>query len=214
MRSDKDNKQERARVHIVDAKYIGSFPNNRTCPDSNLPEYAFIGRSNVGKSSLINALTGRKDLARTSKSPGKTRSINLFNIDLTWQIADLPGYGYAKVSKSERKRWQKMIEDYMLMRENLATAFILVDLRHDLQTIDLDFINWMGERRVPFAILFTKADKIKDAHVGRHIASIESSLAEFWEEMPPRIVTSSVDERGRGDLLDYISEINQRLTAE
>ncbi|MDX1476753.1 MAG: ribosome biogenesis GTP-binding protein YihA/YsxC [Saprospiraceae bacterium] len=201
-------------ANIQSAKYIGSFPDYKSCPEGRLPEYAFIGRSNVGKSSLINMLCGRKDLARTSKTPGKTRSINLFVIDGQWQIADLPGYGYARVSKTDRKRWQRMIEEYMLFRNNLVTAFVLIDLRHELQEIDRTFINWLGARQVPFTIIFTKADKIKESHLPRHIRRIEKALLEEWETLPPTLVTSSVRETGRQQLLEYIAELNARLQTE
>ncbi|MDX1378694.1 MAG: ribosome biogenesis GTP-binding protein YihA/YsxC [Anaerolineales bacterium] len=201
-------------TNIHTAKYIGSFPDYKSCPAGRLPEYAFIGRSNVGKSSLINMLCGRRDLARTSKTPGKTQSINLFVIDGQWQIADLPGYGYAKVSKTDRKRWQRMIEEYMLFRENLVTAFVLVDLRHELQDLDREFINWLGARQVAFSIVFTKADKLKEKQVPRHVERIKQELLQDWEALPPMMVTSSVRETGREALLEYIAELNARLLEE
>lgn len=199
---------------INTAHYIGSFPGYQACPEGRRPEYAFIGRSNVGKSSLINMLCGRKDLARTSKSPGKTRSINLYVIDDSWQIADLPGYGYAKVSKTDRKKWQRMIEEYMMFRTNLITAFVLVDLRHELQAIDRDFINWLGARQVPFSIVYTKADKIKTGQVANHVGRIETELLKSWETLPESFVTSSVQDAGRDALLEYIGALNTKLTAD
>ena len=193
---------------IQSVKYVGSFPSEHKCPSYDAHEYAFIGRSNVGKSSLINMLMGRRDLAHTSKSPGKTKSINLFHVDDLWLLADLPGYGYAKVSKSERKKWQKMIEGYMMMRKNLVTAFVLIDLRHELQSIDKEFIEWMGERHLPFAIVYTKADKLKPREVEGNKARIEEELLKTWESMPPAFVTSAEKRTGRGDLLGYITELN------
>lgn len=199
---------------VIKAQYVGSYPSERECPKGNMPEYAFIGRSNVGKSSLINMLTGKRDLARTSKIPGKTRSINLFEIDDTWLIADLPGYGYAKISKAERKRWQQMIESYLMFRANLVTAFVLIDLRHPLQDIDREFINWLGLRQVPFAILYTKADKIKPNRIDAHLRQIRNVLSEDWEELPPQFITSSELRQGREQVLQYISECNANFDPE
>ena len=196
-------------LKIRDIKFEGSFPTQNSCPKTSLPEYVFIGRSNVGKSSLINMLTQRKDLARTSKSPGKTRHINLYCINKSWYIADLPGYGYAKVSKTERKKWQKMIEDYMLQRPNLVNAFVLIDLRHDLQAIDKEFIDWMGARQVPFAIVFTKADKLKPREQTENQKRIREALLETWEGIPLTFVTSSERNIGREVLLEYIVELNE-----
>ena len=198
-------------LKITSIKFEGSFPSERECPKTELPEYAFIGRSNVGKSSLINMLTGRKELARTSKSPGKTRLINLFGINKSWYLADLPGYGYAKVSKTERKKWQKMIEDYMMLRPNLVTAFVLIDLRHDLQDIDKEFMDWMGARQIPFAIVFTKADKLKPQQVRSHQQKIRNAMLETWEGIPITFVTSSEKGIGRADLLQYIVELNRSM---
>ena len=203
--------EDELRIHSI--KFEGSFPSERDCPKSNLPEYAFIGRSNVGKSSLINMLAMRKEIARTSKSPGKTRHINLFCIDKSWNLADLPGYGYAKVSKTERKKWQKMIEDYMMLRPNLVTAFVLVDLRHDLQAIDKEFIDWLGARQIPFAIVFTKADKLKPPQVHKHQERIRQALLETWEGIPATFVTSSEKGLGRETLLQYIAELNESIGA-
>ena len=196
---------------ILEAVYIGSYPNERLCPKTEQPEYAFIGRSNVGKSSLINMITGKRELARTSKQPGKTQSINIFHIDRSWYLADLPGYGYAKISKTERKRWQKMIESYLMFRPNLASAFVLIDCRHSLQEIDREFINWLGTRNVPFCIVYTKADKIKKRLLQGHLDRIREDLLETWDELPPEFVTSSEKDMGRDELLQYIADWNQRL---
>lgn len=201
-------------VAIESVKYIGSFPSESTCPVSKRPEYAFIGRSNVGKSSLINMLMGRRDIAHVSKSPGKTKSINLFVVEDAWQLADLPGYGYAKVSKAERKRWQKMIEDYMRLRPNLVTALVLIDLRHPLQAIDKEFIDWMGSSQIPFAIVFTKADKIKPREVEGHKKRIEDALLETWDEIPQTFTTSATKRQGRGVLLQYIAELNEGISQQ
>jgi len=198
-------------LNITSIKYEGSFPTERACPKSSLPEYAFIGRSNVGKSSLINMLSERKEIARVSKSPGKTRSVNIYCVNKSWNIADLPGYGYAKVSKTDRKKWQKMIEEYMLFRPNLVMAFVLIDLRHELQTIDKEFIDWMGARQVPFAIVYTKADKIKPPQVENQAHRIEEELLTTWEAMPPSFITSAVGRIGREVLLQYITDLNSEI---
>ncbi|RLD22102.1 MAG: YihA family ribosome biogenesis GTP-binding protein [Bacteroidetes bacterium] len=198
-------------LNITSIKYEGSFPNEKTCPKSTLPEYAFIGRSNVGKSSLINMISDRKEIARVSKSPGKTRSINIYCVNKSWNIADLPGYGYAKVSKTDRKKWQKMIEEYMLFRPNLVMAFVLIDLRHDLQAIDQEFIDWLGVRQVPFAIVYTKSDKIKPPKVETHVKAIEDALLTTWEAMPPSFITSAVTRIGQEVLLQYIVDLNSEI---
>ncbi len=198
-------------MKITSIKYEGSFPTEKSCPKGILPEYAFIGRSNVGKSSLINMISERKDIARVSKSPGKTRSINLYCVNKSWNIADLPGYGYAVVSKTDRKKWQKMIEGYMLFRPNLVMAFILIDLRHELQEIDKEFIDWMGVRRVPFAIVYTKADKVKPPQIENHTERIETELLTSWEAMPPSFITSAEHRMGREVLLQYIADLNSEI---
>ena len=201
----------KSELNIVSIKYEGSFPDQKSCPKSELPEYAFIGRSNVGKSSLINMISERKEIARVSKSPGKTRFVNLYCVNKSWNIADLPGYGYAKVSKTDRKKWQKMIEGYMLFRPNLVMAFVLIDLRHELQSIDKDFIDWMGARRLPFAIVYTKADKIKPPQIDKHIKRIEDELLTTWEAMPPSFITSAESKIGREILLQYIVDLNTEV---
>lgn len=196
---------------IKDAKFIISNSDVWKCPDGNIPEYAFIGRSNVGKSSLINMLTERKNLAKTSATPGKTMLINHFLINNEWYIVDLPGYGYAQRSKDAREELRKMIESYVLKRRQMTNLFVLVDSRHKPQKIDMEFIGWLGENGVPFSIVFTKLDKI-GVNVGKdNIGRYKKELLEFWEELPPIFETSSVDRRGRDAILDYIEQINQSL---
>lgn len=179
------------------------------CPSEPLPEYAFIGRSNVGKSSLINMLTQRKSLAKTSGRPGKTQLINHFKINNNWFLVDLPGYGYARTSKKDKKAFQKYITDYFLKREQLVCAFILVDIRHEPQKIDLEFMQWMGENGVPFCIIFTKSDKLRPKAIERQVADyIQQLLAGLWEEAPPHFVTSSSHGTGRDEVLHYIDQVN------
>lgn len=194
---------------IKDATFTISSPSVEKCPEPKFPEYAFIGRSNVGKSSLINMLTGRKQLAKTSANPGKTQLINHFLINDQWYLVDLPGYGYAKVSFSERVKWQKMIRDYMLKRENLMTVFMLVDVRHEPQKADLDFINWLGGNRIPFSIVFTKCDKISKQQTVRSVESYKRTLRETWEDLPTLFLTSSDMRTGRDELLSYIEDCNR-----
>ena len=181
------------------------------CPDTTLPEYAFIGRSNVGKSSLINMLTGRNGLAKTSATPGKTMLINHFLINDEWYIVDLPGYGYARRGKDSRDELRRMIEGYVLHRAQMTNLFVLVDSRHEPQKIDLEFMEWCGENGVPFSIVFTKMDKLGKIIGGRHVAEYKKRLLETWEELPPIFETSSQDGRGRDEILAYIDEINQSL---
>lgn len=196
-------------MEIKKATFVISNTDYRKCPDTGLPEYAFIGRSNVGKSSLINMLTGVKGLAKTSEKPGKTQLINHFLINGDWYLVDLPGYGYARTSKSSRERWQKMIVDYILKREQLVNVFVLVDSRIPPQAIDLEFINFLGQHEVPLIIVFTKIDKQKQGEVARVIANYRNILSEVWEEVPEMLTTSSVTRFGRDRLLDRIAEINQ-----
>ena len=184
------------------------------CPDSSLPEYAFIGRSNVGKSSLINMLTGRNGLAKTSSTPGKTMLINHFLINGEWYIVDLPGYGYARRGKESRDELRRMIEGYVLGRQQMTNLFILVDSRHEPQKIDLEFMEWCGENEVPFSIVFTKMDKLGKVAGGRNVAAYKQRLLETWEELPPIFETSSEDGRGREELLDYIEQINRSLSRQ
>ena len=198
-------------MDIKSAKFVISNSDVKKCPESNLPEYAFIGRSNVGKSSLINMLTKRKSLAKTSGRPGKTQLINHFLINQEWHLVDLPGYGYARVSKKEKKTFQKFITDYFKNRKQLVSAFILVDSRHEPQKIDLEFMQWLGEHMIPFAIIFTKADKLKPNALERNIEDYQKKLLKTWASVPPYFVTSSSKEMGRDELLNYIEEINNSL---
>lgn len=181
------------------------------CPKDRLPEYAFIGRSNVGKSSLINMLTNCKNLAKTSGRPGKTQLINHFKIDDRWFLVDLPGYGYARVSKTTKQVFQRFITDYFEQREQLVSAFVLVDIRHEPQKIDVEFMQWLGERAIPFAIIFTKADKLKPQAIERNVAAYKEALLEWWEEFPPYFVTSAQNKTGKEELTQYIEQTNQTI---
>jgi len=198
---------------IKDATFTISSPSVDKCPEPKLPEYAFIGRSNVGKSSLINMLTGRKQLAKTSANPGKTQLINHFLINEQWYLVDLPGYGYAKVSWTERVKWQKMIRDYLLKRENMMTVFVLVDVRHEPQKQDVDFINWLGGNRIPFSIVFTKCDKVSKQQTIRSVEHYKRTLRETWEELPQLFLTSADQRTGREEILFYIEECNRLFQA-
>ena len=198
-------------MHIKSAEFVMSNSDVAKCPKSMLPEYAFIGRSNVGKSSLINMITSRKSLAKTSGRPGKTQLINHFLINKNWHLVDLPGYGYARVSKSSKKVFQKFITQYFSLREQLISAFILVDIRHDPQTIDLEFMQWLGENGVPFSIIFTKADKLKPKAIKNHVAAYKTILLETWEDMPNYFVTSSTKDIGKDDVLNYIDGLNENM---
>ena len=182
------------------------------CPNEPLPEYAFIGRSNVGKSSLINMLTERKSLAKTSGRPGKTQLINHFKINDNWFLVDLPGYGYAKVSKKDKRTFQKYITNYFLQREQLLCSFVLVDIRHEPQKIDMQFMEWLGENQIPFSIIFTKADKLKPKAIERNVdAYIQELLTGAWAEAPSYFVTSSSKGFGRDEVLNYVESINQEF---
>ena len=198
-------------MKIDSATYLISAPSVELCPESTLPEYAFIGRSNVGKSSLVNMLTGNSRLAKTSATPGKTMMINYFLINGRWHLVDLPGYGFAKRSKKEQEKFQQMISGYVLHRQQMTCLFVLVDSRHEPQRIDLDFIQWLGENEVPFALVFTKGDKLGKTKLGANVAAYLRALSEQWEELPPHFVTSSVTRAGRDELLDYIQQINASL---
>lgn len=182
------------------------------CPSRPLPEYAFIGRSNVGKSSLINMLVERKNLAKTSGRPGKTQLINHFLINDQWYLVDLPGYGYARVSKTAKKEFQGFIRKYFTRRKQLVSAFVLVDCRHEPQRIDLEFMQWLGEQGIPFGIVFTKADKLKPKAMERHLRIYMDELLKTWESLPPHFVTSAAHRTGREELLEYIEGINQELS--
>ena len=196
---------------IKSAEFVISNSRVEKCPTTGLPEYAFIGRSNVGKSSLINMLTARKGLAMTSQKPGKTQLINHFIINDAWYLVDLPGYGYARLDKDSRDSLRRMIEDYVLERKELVLLFVLLDCRHDPQKIDLEFIQWLGEEGVPFALVFTKADKLSKGRLAANVEAYKAKLREEWEELPPIFVTSSEERMGRDELLGYIEEINTTL---
>ena len=198
-------------MKIKSAEFVISNSDVSKCPDSRLPEYAFIGRSNVGKSSLINSLTNRKDLAKTSGRPGKTQLINHFLINQSWYLVDLPGYGYARVSKSAKKTFQKFITNYFEKREQMICAFVLIDSRHKPQAIDMEFMSWMGEHQIPFCIIFTKADKLKPKALERNIEDYKAEMLQTWEEMPQYFVTSSASGEGREEILDFIQSINENL---
>lgn len=198
-------------MQIKSAEFVMSNSDVAKCPKDRLPEYAFIGRSNVGKSSLINMLMQRKNLAKTSGRPGKTQLINHFLINKNWYLVDLPGYGYARVSKSSKKTFQKFIVDYFQNREQMVLAFVLVDCRHEPQPIDMEFMQWMGENGIPFSIIFTKADKLKPMALQRNIQDYSHKMLETWEEMPPYFVTSSSNATGREEVLKYIDDLNSQF---
>ncbi len=193
-------------IEIKKSEFIKSSSDHAQCPPALIPEFAFIGRSNVGKSSLINMLTGRNKLAKVSSKPGKTQLINHFLIDDTWHLVDLPGYGWAKVSKTEKEKWGAMIHDYIKERENLINLFVLVDSRLAPQPIDIEFINWLGEEQIPFSIVFTKADKQSKNKTQSAIAKYRKHLLKFWEVMPHNVVTSSTTGQGKEELLKFIVE--------
>lgn len=198
-------------MKINTAEFIISNTDPSKAPDTDLPEYAFIGRSNVGKSSLINMLTKRKNLAKTSGRPGKTQLINHFLINGNWHLVDLPGYGYAKVSKSVKKTFQQFITAYFQQRKQMVCAFVLIDARHKPQTIDLEFMEWLGANQVPFCMVFTKADKLKPKALERNLNTYKEVMLETWEEMPQYFTTSSSNGLGRDEILDFINTVNQQL---
>lgn len=198
---------------IKTAEFVMSNSDVAKCPKHRLPEYAFIGRSNVGKSSLINMLTNHKNLAKTSGKPGKTQLINHFIINKQWYLVDLPGYGYARVSKTAKKKFQKFITNYFEKRQELISAFVLVDIRHEPQTIDLEFMEYLGINQIPFSIIFTKADKLKPKIIEKNIEHYRQVLLETWEEMPNYFITSSSKAIGRDDVLDFISSTNAEIEA-
>jgi len=198
-------------MDIKNAEFTLSSPMVTMCPKDNKPEFAFIGRSNVGKSSLINMLTNNKKLAKTSATPGKTLLINHFIINRKWYLVDLPGYGFAKRSKKETNKLEQMISGYILQREQLVNVFVLIDVRLEAQKIDLEFINWLGESSIPFAIVFTKADKLSVSKVKANVEAYKAKLSETWEEMPPMFITSADKKTGRDELLDYIDSIIKSL---
>lgn len=196
-------------MKIKTATFVCSSPDMKKCPDPKMPEYAFIGRSNVGKSSMLNMLTNHKGLAKISGKPGKTRLINHFLINEDWYMVDLPGYGFAKVSKSEVAKWDQMIRNYLMQRENLMTVFLLIDSRLEPQKNDKEFMEWLAVSQIPFVILFTKTDKMGVNQLQSNIASYKKKLLEEWEEMPQYILTSSVSKLGKDDVLAYVDETNK-----
>lgn len=196
---------------IKTAEFIMSNAEVSKCPKDIIPEYAFIGRSNVGKSSLINMLTDHKNLAKTSGRPGKTQLINHFLINKNWYLVDLPGYGYARVSKTAKKKFQTFITDYFEFRQQLVMAFVLVDIRHEPQKIDLEFMEYMGEKSIPFSIIFTKADKLKPKAIERNVTNYLQELLNTWVEAPQYFITSSSSAKGRDEVLKYIQDTNQEI---
>lgn len=193
---------------IKQARFLCSNTEVAKCPAPDKPEYAFIGRSNVGKSSLINMLVGQNSLAKVSVRPGKTQLINHFIIDESWYLVDLPGYGYAKVSMTMKEKFQKIISNYIRRRENLYCLFVLIDVRHEPQKIDVEFITWLGENQVPFAIIFTKADKLGKVSVSKNVEAYKKELKKLWEELPPVLVSSAEDGTGREEIISFIENIN------
>ena len=200
-------------MEIKNSQFVISAPTVEKCPNDNKPEYAFIGRSNVGKSSLINMLCNHKGLAKTSATPGKTLLINLFLVNREWYLVDLPGYGYAKRSKSVQGQLQRMISSYILQRQQLVNVFVLIDIRHDPQKIDREFIDWLGVSSVPFSIVFTKADKLGPVKARQNAERWMESLRDTWETLPPYFITSSEKKTGRQEVIDYIGQINDSLAA-
>ena len=201
-------------MQIKQAEFVVSNADYKKCPDHDKPEFAFVGRSNVGKSSLINMLTGRKALAMTSSTPGKTMLINHFLINDSWYLVDLPGYGYAQRGKKAMEQLRHLISSYLAFREQLTCLFVLVDSRLEPQIIDLEFIHFLGENGVPFALIFTKSDKTKRSQLGGNVARFLNALKKEWDELPPHFVTSSADRSGRDEVLDYIEQINDSLKSK
>lgn len=196
-------------MEIKEAQFIVSNSDVAKCPAADRPEYAFIGRSNVGKSSLINMLTNKRALAKTSGTPGKTQLINHFLINKEWYLVDLPGYGYAKVPKSERLKWEKFLKRYILKRENLYCLFVLIDSRHKAQKVDLDFMEWLGVSGIPFSIIFTKTDKLKPEELQANLKAYEEKMFETWDTMPGYFASSAESSAGKDEILNFIEEVNQ-----
>ena len=201
-------------MKITKAEFVISNTDVRKAPQEPLPEYAFIGRSNVGKSSLINMLTNQKKLAKTSGTPGKTQLINHFKINDNWFLVDLPGYGYARTSKSSRKKFQKLITDYFEKRRNLVNAFVLVDVRHEPQKIDMEFMRWLGEHQIPFSIVFTKSDKLSSNELGKNLKKYKLKFLKEWEKMPESFITSAVSKLGKDEIINYIDRLNDMVRDE
>lgn len=199
-------------MNVANAEFVVSNTNVEQCPKTKLPEYAFIGRSNVGKSSLINMLCNKKKLAKTSSRPGKTQLINHFLINKQWYLVDLPGYGYARTSKAQKKTFQKFITDYLIKRKELISTFLLIDLRHKPQPLDLKYMNWLGKNLIPFSIIFTKADKLKEVEINEYILKYLNDIRKDWEEIPQHFITSSEKKIGKSELLNYIDEINKSIS--
>ncbi len=198
-------------MKIKEAEFVVSNTEYKNCPTEDIPEYAFIGRSNVGKSSLINMLTNYKKLAKTSGTPGKTQLINHFLVNKEWFLVDLPGYGYAKVSKTARASFEKFISDYLLNRDQLVTVFVLLDCRLEPQKIDLEFMNWCGEKNISFSMVFTKADKLSSSVLQKNLAKYKKEMIKYWAEIPPVFVTSAESKLGQEKLLNYIGSINDAI---
>ncbi len=198
-------------MKIKTAEFVISNSEVSKCPEGNVPEYAFIGRSNVGKSSLINMLTDQKKLAKTSGTPGKTQLINHFLINKEWYLVDLPGYGYAKAAKTQRNKWEKFIADYLLTRSQLLNVFVLLDSRLEPQKIDLEFMNWCGEKQIPFCMVFTKIDKLSSSELQRNLAKYKKEMLKYWDALPPVFTSSSTSSFGKEKILNYIEEINKSL---
>lgn len=198
-------------MEIKEARFLISNSDVERCPKPNMAEYAFIGRSNVGKSSLINMLTQKKTLAKISGTPGKTRLINHFVINESWYLVDLPGYGYAKITKQERKKWEKLIREYIMSRKNLVCLFVLIDSRHQAQKNDLEFMEWLGVNQVPFAIIFTKTDKLRPEELEMNLIAYKNKMTENWEEMPIYFVSSATKNEGRTKILNYIDKLNKTI---
>ncbi len=195
-------------MEIYQAEYKGSFPSESACPKDTRCEFAFIGRSNVGKSSLINLITGRKELALTSGKPGKTQTINFFLINNDWYLVDLPGYGYARTSKSNRRKWEIMIQGYLMRRQQLACTFVLIDANIPPQALDIEFINWLGERQLPFVIVYTKTDRLSAPKLEANLGNIRTALLEHWNQLPQEFVSSAVKRAGRQELLEFIEQVH------
>lgn len=196
-------------MEIRSAEFLASYTTYKDCPEPNIPEYAFVGRSNVGKSSLINMLMDKKNLAKTSQSPGKTQLLNAFHINQEWYLMDLPGYGYAKVSKSMRKDFNKLIKDYAEFRENLMCIFVLLDSRHEPQKNDLEFMRWLGEKGIPFIMVFTKADKLSSSQMNKNLNNYKKEMLKEWEVLPELFVTSAEQRLGKNEILSFIDRLNK-----